>query len=262
MGGSANSGYNYLNDLWCFDPSDTSWTQKAPIPLDHKAIAVGFSINGKGYFVSGSDVSGSATKDFWEYNPDDGLWTSMPDMCYETAGAVQFIIQGNVFAGTGTDYNETFKSFCVYDTVAGYWTEAIFPPPEFSTRYGASSFTIGNKGYVVGGRADFSVYNSEILNDMWAMENVSAVAEKGGRDLSISPNPCKESVVISTPRNSRGPLKILVLNSLGQPVLNSNNLVVSGDFSINLSTLSNGNYLIELIDSDGINYSSPLIISR
>lgn len=50
----------------------SQWTQKADFAGASRFQAVGFSIDGKGYIGTGSDVS--RKRDFWEYDPSTDTW--------------------------------------------------------------------------------------------------------------------------------------------------------------------------------------------
>jgi len=261
-GGSVNEGYNYLNDLWCFDPSDTSWTQMSPMPVDHKAIAVGFSMNNRGYIAAGSYMNTVATNDFYEFNPDSNFWRSMPELCNETTGAVQFTIQNKVFIGTGTNYFETFKSFCVYDTTIGYWYDVVGPPVDFSARYGATSFTINNTGYVVGGRSEFYNYPSYILNDMWAYGNFTAVEVADVGKLLVSPNPCSDHISINIPASTASSAAIAIFNLCGQKIYEKSDHINSGKLEIDLENLPAGAYILNIRTGSNLDFRSPILIKK
>lgn len=171
VGGSENDGNNYLNDLWCYDPATDSWVQKASLPAEHKSCAVAFTISGKGYVVCGASNTYEPAKDFYEYNPVNDSWTRLPDLPATRTGAVGFVIRDTAYVGTGTDLDYTYKTFWYFTPSKSGWTALPDPPLAFSKRTLGTAFSIGNTGYVLGGRSqpyDPFYSNGKMLNDLWA----------------------------------------------------------------------------------------------
>ena len=170
-GGSINQGYNYLNDLWCYDPESDSWEQKANIPTDHLQGAVGFSVDGKGFLVGGLHNTYEPSQEFYKYDPVTNTWSQLPDLPQLRAAAVGFVIGEKAYVGTGTDLNNTYKSFWCYSPETNNWTAISNPPADFSERVASTAFSIGNTGYVLAGISEpyDPYYNTgKILNDLWA----------------------------------------------------------------------------------------------
>jgi PKD repeat protein/N-acetylneuraminic acid mutarotase len=171
VGGSVNAGENYLNDLWCYTPETDTWVQKASLPTDHKSCATAFTINGKGYVVCGGYSTMQPTKDFYEYNPVNDSWIRLPDFPGIRTGAIGFVLGDKAFVGTGTDLNTTYKTFWYYTPSSNAWTTVPDPPAAFSQRMLGTAFSIGNTGYVLGGRSepyDPFYTNGKMLSDLWA----------------------------------------------------------------------------------------------
>jgi len=147
--GSDNTG-TYKNDMWEFDPTANTWTQKANFTGTARAEAVGFSIGTKGYAGLGSNAT-TYFSNFYEFDPTGNTWTaktSYPNVVGAGArnDAVGFSIGSLGYVGLG--YNGSFSQlFYEYNpSGSGTWTQkASFPG---TGRAGASSFSIGTKGYV------------------------------------------------------------------------------------------------------------------
>jgi PKD repeat protein len=172
--GSVNQGYGYLNDLWCYDPVNDSWTQKASLPTDHLAGAVGFSISGKGYIVAGGASTYEPVRDLYRYDPVTDTWSQLPDFPGLGGAPVGFVIGDKAYVGTGTDLSFTGKSFWYYSPATNSWNAISDPPAEFSQRLAATAFSIGESGYVLGGRSepyDPVFDEGKMLNDLWAYTN-------------------------------------------------------------------------------------------
>jgi N-acetylneuraminic acid mutarotase len=69
--GLTNSSGNPLADYWAYDPAADTWTAVATLGGGAKGWATGFTLNGKGYLLSGTGPSGTAapSSELWEYSP-------------------------------------------------------------------------------------------------------------------------------------------------------------------------------------------------
>jgi len=159
--GFVNNAFGYKKDLWEYNPSTDSWTQKADFGGTARCFAVGFSIGNKGYIgTGGSSVS---LKDFWEYNPTNNTWTQKADLGgVNRACAVGFGIGAKGYLGTGNRYVDNvlinLQDFWEYDPANDTWVQAAdFPAP----RYAAVGFSVGAKGYV--GTGLYKVSDNEFI---------------------------------------------------------------------------------------------------
>src|SRR6185295_2367643 len=67
-------------------------------------------------------------------------------------GAVAFVIGGKGYVGMGSDNNNNaLKDFYAYDPTTGAWSQTGEVADINQGRYKAMAFSIGGKGYVVGG---------------------------------------------------------------------------------------------------------------
>ena len=127
-------------------------------------MAVGLSIDSKGYIGTGRRYSGAYYKDFWEYDTLSNTWTQKADFSSTArGGAVGFSIGSIGYIGTG--YTGTYKKdFWAYDPQSNTWQQ--------KTNFGGSvrgyaiGFSIGSKGYIgtgwesgVGTHIDFWEYD-------------------------------------------------------------------------------------------------------
>ena len=117
----------YHNDVWEYDPDDTSngfdennnpkgvWIPKAPFPGAARYAAIAFTIGDKGYVGTGNDGS-HYFKDFFEFDPVTNSWLQKAD--FDGAGrefASGFAIQKNGYIGIGNTENAvSFSDFWVY----------------------------------------------------------------------------------------------------------------------------------------------------
>lgn len=123
---SGNNNGSVLNDLWSYDASTDTWTEKRKIydysddsyDDDYSGIArynaTTFVMGGRAYLTLGTSSSLTATT--WEYNDQTDLWvqkTSFEGSVRE--GAVSFTLEGKGFVLTGrsgtTSYDNMFEFY-------------------------------------------------------------------------------------------------------------------------------------------------------
>ena len=186
VGGGTSTGLNALNDWYCWDPSNETWTPIADCPLYVRG-GVSFVMNGEGYVGLGlggdSSVSQIANKNFKKYNPITNTWSSFENNNYivrlnvlddDTQGglsyAVCFVIGKTVFIGTGQykntgNDNVRTNKFWYYDfdnpptgvSASGYYFQEMnsWSTDEANNAVkGAFGFSIGGYGYVCFGDDD------------------------------------------------------------------------------------------------------------
>ncbi len=127
------SGYSsgYENDLWAYDPSTDSWTEKRKISNytdddfddDYSNIirmdASTFVINGKAYLSCGSN--GSIVTNTWEYDPGTDLWEERTE--FEGSSrteAIGFAIDSYGYVVTGRNSSYYMYDLWSFDPYAEY----------------------------------------------------------------------------------------------------------------------------------------------
>jgi N-acetylneuraminic acid mutarotase len=154
-------------DFWQYDPNTNSWTQKASFPGGARWATVGFSVGNFGYISTGFK-SGPNTfySDLWRYDPSSNSWQQKAN--FPGGGrwySVGFSIGNKGYVGLG--YNSLSATFYSdvweYDPSQDTWTaKANFP----GTKNFATSFSVGTKGYVVGG----SPNTGACSQDLWEFD--------------------------------------------------------------------------------------------
>jgi N-acetylneuraminic acid mutarotase len=170
-------GTTRYNDLWSFNPSNQTWSQKAfmPTAAPKRNLASAFSIGNKAYIVGGAcDANlgfNGRLKDNWEYDVPTNSWTQKADLLDPNAtvgssarySAVGFSISGKGYISTG--YSGThLKDIIEYNPTSDSW---VFLPsmPSSDKRQGASVLVYNNKAYIFGG-----ISNGTVVNDMWSFD--------------------------------------------------------------------------------------------
>ena len=205
-----NGSKTRMRDVWEGDASSgklAAWKRVAPFPGTARQMAVGFSINKKGYVGTGWDGSDEVMNDLWEFNPagstpnvDDpsnpwtGEWKQVASMPYQAGvrhSAVAFTLKvggTKEYGYVGMGYTGGTEKLALLDLwrfdptdgPTGKW-DLVEKEEEKegyggSKRDGASVFVIGNKAYLCCGR------NSGQTNvmDFWVFdpENGGVWAEK------------------------------------------------------------------------------------
>lgn len=162
LGGYFDTGFNYLESFWEYDPQTDTWTQKADFEGEARSFAVGFSIGAKGYFGTGRGVSGDRLSDFWEYDPLNDSWIQKADFGGGIrSGPIGFSIGDKGYIGTGINLNSNPKDWWEYDPTNDTWTQKN----DFGGIEGVNGvgFSIDGRGYVYFGsfREDFWEYIPE-----------------------------------------------------------------------------------------------------
>lgn len=169
-GGWINNGR--VNDMWAYDPGADTWTQRASIG-SAKHWATGFSIGNKGY-IAGGNIAGSSTgiNTVACYDPVLNTWTAQTVTPMTSVQAAQaFVIGTKVWLGGGFTNGPTFTKRCdVYDPVTNVWSQVADLGGYY--RYDGRSFSIGDKGYILGGMQDHVatfpfVLDFQPSNEMW-----------------------------------------------------------------------------------------------
>ena len=140
--------------------SQNTWSTEGVLggASETRRRAVAFSIGNKGYVGTGQRGSFGNTgwkefKDFWEYNPINGIWTQLADVPGTTRYySIGFSIDEKGYVGTGKRYNSSkggddyLQDMYEYDPVTNVWKSIanILGGP----RSEAAVFTIGRKAYI------------------------------------------------------------------------------------------------------------------
>ncbi|MCS6934432.1 MAG: T9SS type A sorting domain-containing protein [Chitinophagales bacterium] len=119
------------------------WFKKSNYPTILFANS-SFEINGFGYVYTGS-----ATNNFYRYDPTNDTWTAMADFPGGSRNGVAFFAIGNEgFVGGGVTNGVAHSSFYKYDVATNTWAPVADLPDSISFAY---CFSIGGVGYVAGG---------------------------------------------------------------------------------------------------------------
>lgn len=149
-----------------------TWQQKSSNPGDGRHHPVSFSLDGKGYMVTGTTDLVDGTKDFFEYDPVTDTWTTLPDFSGVGRGySIGDAWNGKAYMGFGYGSNNAYlNDLWVFDPVTGDWSQLASCPceqrihPTFVIENGLLFVGMGNNN-VSGNMKDWWEYN--ISTDSW-----------------------------------------------------------------------------------------------
>jgi hypothetical protein len=140
-----------------------SWVRRADVGTIPRSYATGFAIENKLYFGTGGVPGTSASKDFWEYNPTNNVWTKKQNLPVIKSTSVGFSIGSKGYVCAGNNISDLWE----YDPQLNTWSQKANLSD--SSRTFASAFVIGGIGYVGLGRNNVSVS----LKDLWAYDQAT-----------------------------------------------------------------------------------------
>ncbi len=136
-----------------------TWVPVADFPSG-RHHPVTFSLNGKGYSVTGTSSSGLYTKTFYEYDPVLDAWTTLPDFPGEARGYAIGVVHNDLaYIGFGAGANNDLNDFWSYDAQNSQWTELASCP--CTPRTHPALIALDNKIYMGLGSG------TQNLNDFW-----------------------------------------------------------------------------------------------
>lgn len=134
-----------------------SWVRRANVGNIAKSYGVGFAIENKLYFGSGSNGS-ATTNDFWEYDPTINVWTRKRNLPIVKSASVGFSIGSKGYVCTGNGQADLWE----YNPQLNTWSQKANLLG--AGRSLAAAFVIGEFGYVGLGKSS----TGELLDDLWA----------------------------------------------------------------------------------------------
>jgi N-acetylneuraminic acid mutarotase len=125
-----------LNEVWEYDPSDSTWTKKNPFPGGPRTEAMGWATCDKGYLGGGYAVHSPQTldSDFWEYDPTIDTWTQIANYGGGNLdGAATFVIGKTGYVCGGQRDSANYQQARGYVWTNDDWSYTKIYTPTFST---------------------------------------------------------------------------------------------------------------------------------
>jgi hypothetical protein len=160
VGGDSTGANNPTADMWMYNDTTNTWTQKAAFPGGGRDAMFSFVLNGIAYVGGGFDAGGSGHDDMYKYNAATDTWTALAALSMGVVGfPVSFVINNKAYMGTGQVGASESTGLWEYDPAGGVWLpKASFPGV---ARQAAFGFAIGGYGYIGGG---MSAYDTEYVD--------------------------------------------------------------------------------------------------
>ena len=169
VGFGTNQNLAYYNDLWEYDVSSQTWTQKASNPNLSVELASFFVINNKAHIVGGRNATQfNGTINHWEYDILSNTWNQLNPF----PGGIRFDATGisdgaNGYLIAGTDNISVLSDVWKFDSSTGNWSSITTFPG--SARSGSFGFKIGDHLYF-GSGMDYLGY---LYQDFWKFDLVT-----------------------------------------------------------------------------------------
>lgn len=186
--GGGTNGTIYFNDFYEYFPVTDSWQIRNFMPIAGLAYGISFTIDGKGYAGIGKSNQGALVNTFLQYNPNTNQWSfKQPFSGATRAFAIGEAINGKGYVGTGVNGGSYLGDLWEYNPSGNSWIQKNSMPAGFE-RYGAISFAVNNKLYVLGGDqiSSNTIFEYNPITDSWL--------QKGG---SVPPSSLAKAVVIN-----------------------------------------------------------------
>lgn len=173
-GGASADGTN-LKDLWEYDQSTNTWSQKADMPGVGRQDMSGFTIGDYAYF--GQGLHAATTTFFYSFNrydPSSNTWSAIADCPVLRRTATGFSIDSIGYFTCGIwDGVARYKDLYAYNPRTDQWTQKASLPQAALNRSFACVVSVNHKAYLTGGfegqiMDDF--YEYDPVNDTWTQK--------------------------------------------------------------------------------------------
>lgn len=272
-------GSVFMNDLWEYDKSNQTWTQKADFIGSPRRGAACFIINNIAYLGTGEDAQGLCG-DFYAYSPLENSWEAIAEFPGGARRqAVGFELNGYGWIATG-DAGVLMNDLWSYNVVSNQWQQKSNLPG--TPRLGAVAWSTSPSAFIATGQDPFGAYlndvwqynyyqnawternvfigggrvnaismvingsafvgggyNGAYLDDFYAYHGLANLSEFDEL-LNIYPNPSKSWVKI---QGIQAPTPYIIYSSFGQEVLTG---VITCLEPLNIEGLPKGAYIIKL----------------
>jgi N-acetylneuraminic acid mutarotase len=249
----------FLNDLWEYDPTLNSWTQKADFPGVGRYDAVCFVLDNRAYITTGNSLQ-TPVNDLWEYNPNTDTWTQKasfigPDL----EGALGLSINNLGYIITGRSLTPPFQfnnGVWQYNPINDSWIEFDLFPGELRTY--SSGFVLNDKGYIISGW----FFGLPYLTN-WEFTPSSTSTDKHNKQhVFLYPNPSTGVITVKFEQDYFGPLQVELTDLGGRACLSSLSQKNEKAFELNwdISIVKRGIYLLKITNNSGLIIFSQKII--
>ncbi len=122
-GTADGSDYSESNKLFCYNPENNTWTEKAEFPGTKRQYSSVFTIENKAYLIGGYSEFGTPLNDVWEYNESIDIWTQLNNFTgFSRWDATATSLNGSGYFGLGTNLDSTLSDLWKYNQKTDEWS--------------------------------------------------------------------------------------------------------------------------------------------
>ena len=122
------------NDIWLFNRSSLTWSQKVPTtkPMERYHTGMVYNPNDNTFIMFGGDnelVTSRSMDDTWIYNYQSNVWTevetstSPPACCKHEMVFDQYLDRAILFGGIGVGFTVPYNELWYYDPITMTWSQ-------------------------------------------------------------------------------------------------------------------------------------------
>ena len=163
-----------MSDLWEYDTTANTWTQKAAFSGGARFNATAMATGSAAYLSSGGTNTNTYT-DLWKYDPIANSWSQKANFPgYERQMAIGFCLGDSCYMGLGFgsalgqgggNADGTYNDLWRYDTLSNSWSNLV---PNGKATYEPMSFSLGSSGYVLTSDSFLNIH-TQVL-DLWRFD--------------------------------------------------------------------------------------------
>lgn len=139
-------GNTVLTELWQYNPTSDTWTQKNDFPGAPRRYATSFVIDDKAYVGLGWDIYNNPLNDLWEYDVVSDTWVEIAEFPNIGVHAISFSLNGKAYVGRSS-IDLSAIGFFEYDPQLNSWNKKNDMPNPLNDPYYNPSFQSESKGY-------------------------------------------------------------------------------------------------------------------
>jgi hypothetical protein len=207
----------------------------------------------------GTGDDGVLKQDFWMYTPGTDSWIQKANFPgTPRAGAVGWATFPTCFIATGEDINfEYKKDVWEYNYYANAWVQRTDFPG--NGRKNAIAFVVNNVAFVGTG------FSGVFEDDFYAYFGIAGINDNSLQFGSVVyPNPVKDVATILLKDVQTNDLEVKVFSYSGQDVTEDASIKKFSDkIELNMSSLTNGNYIYKLYSREnGFSSTGKIILLK
>ena len=162
-GGAKDAATNDYKDLWQYDASSNTWSQKADLPGVGRRELSAFTIDSFAYVGHGRNVgTGEIFYSFYKYNPNSNSWSSIADCPVKRYTSTGFSIDSIGYITCGILPGVArYKDLWQYNPRTDQWSQKTSLPSSALNRSYACVVSLNHKAYLMGG------YEGQHMDDFY-----------------------------------------------------------------------------------------------